>query len=142
MSKDDMALLVGLGVVAVAGCALAATGMPWERPLETIANSITGKAGAGAATIGIAWAGVNWGRGAEHGKETFITTALATGLIFGSAKIVNEFGGGAGADPLVLTLALPWGTFLSDALGELLGYGAGLAWLWSALVAPWRLHRG
>lgn len=141
MTTRDVGILVGMGLLGVAGAVGASTGMPWENNLDVVARSLTGKAGAGAATIGLAMTGFNWSRGTEHGKEAFLTTAIGTGLIFGGAKIVSEFGGGAGAASVMMAQALSWSTVVSSIVGDLLGLGAWLTWIWAALVASWKYSR-
>lgn len=139
-TTHDIGLLAGLAVGGTAGVALASSGMPWEAPLQTVASSITGVGGVSACTIGIAWTGINWGRGTEHGKEAFIGTTVGTGLTLGAAKMVSLFGGGAGGAPLIAAQALPMATFLNDLVGELLGHGVYAAWLFGGLLLPltWR----
>lgn len=127
-------------MASAAGLALASTGMPWETPLQTAANSITGVAGASACTVGVAWTGINWRLGGEHGKEIFITTAASVSTTLGAAKLVNVFGGGAGGAELAIAPLLPLATFLSDLVGELLGHGVYAAWLFAGVLLPftWR----
>lgn len=136
MTKEDIAMITGLAVTGLASYALASTGMPWESPLQTVASSITGGAGVSACTVGVAWAGINYRMGHEHGKEVFMTTAVGTGLTLGAAKAVTLFGGGAGGWPVVVAHGLPLATFLSDLAGELLGHGVYAAWLFGGVLLP------
>lgn len=133
-------LVAGVAIYAMHSLVLGSSGMPWENPLDAVAQSITGKAGASAATIGIAWTGINWGRGTEHGKEIFIGTTIGTGLIFGAAAMVTALGGNAGGVALAPGTGLPLGVFVSDALGEALGHLGYMSWLFLGLIRPlvWR----
>ena len=140
MKTEHIVTIVGMSLPLLCGIVSASTGMPWERPLETAANSLTGKAGVSAATIGVAWTAINWGRGTEHGKEWFLGTAMGVGGTLGAATIVNVLGGGAGASSLLAPQMLPMALFLSDLVGELLGHLAYTTWVFGGLLAPfvWR----
>lgn len=140
MTKHDLSVFIGLALVGGASVALASSGIPaMEEPLERVANSMTGGLGKSAFTIGLGWSALNWGRGTEHGKETFLGIGAAAGLLFGGTGMINAFGGASGA-PLLVVQALPWAIFLSDAVGELLGHLVYGAWLWGGLGLPyvWR----
>jgi len=136
MTKEDIGIMVGLAVAGAAGIALAATGLAWERPIETVASSITGKTGVGCATIGIGWTAINWGRGTEHGKEWFIGTSMSVGGTLGAGIIVNTLYGGAAASGLLPAQVLPLAAFLSDLVGELLGHGVYAAWVYGGMLLP------
>lgn len=140
MTTQEVQGLLWILVMGVTGIVSASTGMPWEQPLQTVANSLTGAGGASAATIGIVWTGINWARGTEHGKEACISTVVASSLIFGGSKLYNTIGGGAGASTLLPLAALPWDLFISDALGELLGHLLYAGWLVGGVMSPlvWR----
>lgn len=140
VTKEDVGIIAGLIVAGAAGVALASTGMPWESPLQTVSSSISGPAGASACSVALAWSGVNWGRGTEHGREAFIGSAVGTGLCLGAPRAVSLFGGGAGGAEIDIAPLLPMATFLSDLVGELLGHGVYAAWLFGGLLLPltWR----
>jgi type IV secretion system protein TrbC len=104
------------------------TGMPWEAPMQQIANSLTGGFGISIASVAIAFVGIRWFRGAEHGLETMVSVVVGCAFIFGAARIVAAFSGGAGAAPVVVALPLPFWVAVSDVVGELLGHGWAVAW--------------
>ena len=137
MSVRRSSVSVFLAIIGIARCAWGSTGMPWEAPMQQIANSLTGGFGISIASVAIAFVGIRWFRGAEHGLETMVSVVVGCAFIFGAARIVAAFSGGAGASPGALPLPLPFWIAVSDGVGELLGHVVAVSWGWCGLVAPW-----
>ena len=138
MKQDErIAYLAMLLWVLTVQFVLGSTGMPWETPMQRIADSLTGGFGAAVATVAIAFAGFRWFRGAEHGLETMISVVVGCAFIFGATRMVSAFSGGAGATPLVTPLALAGVGAAKDIAGELCGHLWALGWLYAA----WKVAR-
>jgi type IV secretory pathway VirB2 component (pilin) len=140
MKREDIFLLIGILFLTIHDTVFGATGMMWERSLDTVASSLTGKAGVAAATIAVAWSGINYRMGSsEYGREMFIGTSLSVGLILGAATIVQMLGGSAGGDTLTALQALPLMVRVSGMIGELIGHGLYAAALWQLAQWCWPL---
>lgn len=70
------------------------TGLPWEGPLDTIKQSITGPVAFGISLLGIfaAGAGLIWGGELSGFIKTIIYIVLVIAIIIGGTNIMNMFG--------------------------------------------------
>jgi len=75
------------------------TGMPWEDPLDTIMNSITGPVAMVISLLGVTVAGGMLIFGGELGEFTrrIVMLVLVIGLLVSSASILSLLYGGASA---------------------------------------------
>jgi type IV secretion system protein VirB2 len=100
--KLALPLCVGaLVALAQSGVANAAAGgaMPWDAPLTTIENDLTGPVAVAVATIAVVLAGLGFAMGGEgtfmrRGFGVVMGLALA---LMGTTAILTFFGGAAGA---------------------------------------------
>jgi len=69
------------------------TGLPWESPLETIKQSITGPVAFGISLLGIvaAGAGLIWGGELSGFIKTMIYIVLVIAIIISGTNIMNMF---------------------------------------------------
>lgn len=69
------------------------TGLPWESPLETIKQSITGPVAFGISLLGIvaAGAGLIWGGELSGFIKTMIYIVLVIAVIISGTNIMNMF---------------------------------------------------
>lgn len=76
-----------------------APGMPWEDPLDTVMNSITGPVAMVISLLGVTVAGGMLIFGGELGEFTrrMVMLVLVIGLLVSAAAILNLLYGGAGA---------------------------------------------
>jgi len=94
MDKGQVMWLAGfLGVIAALGAlpqSVMAAGAPWETPMQTAVNYITGTTGTLLATLGICIAGILFMIG-KISWEWLATTVVGIALVFGSGQIVSIF---------------------------------------------------
>jgi len=85
--------MAGLALVsnALAFASTSTTGLPWETPLETVKQSLTGPVAAGISVVGIAAGGmalVFGGELSEFAKRSCYAV-IATGVIVGAGTIMS-----------------------------------------------------
>jgi type IV secretion system protein TrbC len=75
------------------------TGLPWEKPIDTIVSSITGPIAFGVAVLGVAIAGITLSFGGEISDLTrrVMMVVLAVALTVGSASFLRILFGTTGA---------------------------------------------
>ena len=85
--------MAGLALVsnALAYASTSTTGLPWETPLQTVKQSLTGPVAAGISVVGIAAGGmalVFGGELSEFAKRSFYAV-IATAVIVGAGTIMS-----------------------------------------------------
>jgi type IV secretory pathway VirB2 component (pilin) len=96
-------LFVILSFLALAGTAHAATGgagLPWEQPLTTLSNSVTGPVAYGASLIGLVGAGgvlIFAGGLINEFLRAVLFLVLVIALVISGKNTLTAFGFGAGA---------------------------------------------
>jgi type IV secretory pathway VirB2 component (pilin) len=76
-------------------------GLPWESPLQTLGNSITGPVAYGISIIGIVGAGgalIFAGGELNHFTRTTVLIVLVIALIIAAKNTMSAFGFGSGAE--------------------------------------------
>jgi len=98
-SKSYKYRLATLSVAAWASCmqlhAAAAGNLPWERPMQTIATSLTGPVAYAIGLIGIAIAGgtMLWGGElTEFGRRASMIGLVVSVLVFSAPMLASAFG--------------------------------------------------
>ena len=96
-------LLLVLTLLLPAAAAHAATGggsLPWETPLQTLSNSISGPVAYGLSLIGLVVAGgvlIFLGGELNHFARVAVQVVLVISLIIAGKNTMSAFGWGAGA---------------------------------------------
>jgi type IV secretory pathway VirB2 component (pilin) len=93
--------MAGLALVsnALAYASTGTTGLPWETPLQTVQQSLTGPVAAGISVVGIAAGGmalVFGGELSEFAKRSCYAV-IATGVIVGAGTIMSTLFSGSSA---------------------------------------------
>jgi type IV secretory pathway VirB2 component (pilin) len=89
--KYKIFVLLSLGLLVAAGTAHAATGgggLPWETPLQTLSNSVTGSVAYSCSLIGIVGVG---------GVRSVLFVVLVIALMIAAKNTLTAFGFAAGA---------------------------------------------
>jgi len=103
MLKLLFKLLLVLALLLPAVAAHAATGggsLPWETPLQTLSNSISGPVAYGLSLIGLVVAGgvlIFLGGELNHFARVAVQVVLVISLIIAGKNTMSAFGWGAGA---------------------------------------------
>jgi type IV secretion system protein VirB2 len=93
LTGREFLTLAGLAVVssAVSYASTSTTGLPWETPLQTVKQSLTGPVAAGVSVVGIAAGGmalVFGGELSEFAKRACYAV-IATGAIVGAGTLMT-----------------------------------------------------
>ena len=93
LTSREFLTLAGLALVsnALAYASTSTTGLPWETPLQTVKQSLTGPVAAGISVVGIAAGGmalVFGGELSEFAKRSCYAV-IATGAIVGAGTIMS-----------------------------------------------------
>lgn len=103
--------LVGLALLLAADLAAAATGtgLPWEGPLSTLANSVTGPIAFAVSMIAIVIAGgvLIFGGELNQFARVAIFIVLVLGMVVGAANFLSTMFGTTGA--VIAALPIPSG---------------------------------
>jgi type IV secretion system protein TrbC len=97
-------LMGGMALVLAPLTAHASTGgggLPWEAPLTTLSNSITGPVAYGISIIGLVAAGgvlIFAGGELNHFTRTVVLIVLVISLIIAAKNTMSAFGWGSGAE--------------------------------------------
>jgi type IV secretory pathway VirB2 component (pilin) len=117
-------LMVGATLVLAPLTAHAATGgggLPWEAPLTTLSNSITGPVAYGISIIGLVAAGgvlIFAGGELNHFTRTVVLIVLVISLIIAAKNTMSAFGWGAGAEITARENVVRPGVVYGIATGE------------------------
>lgn len=94
------AILTGAVLFAMTGAAHAGGGgssLPWEGPLQTVMDSITGPVAALGATLAFVVAGfIMWIGGIGDGAKRFLAAIIGVAVIVGAANLVQTLFGVSG----------------------------------------------
>ena len=115
-------VLLGLGLYApsTARAATGGGGLPWEAPLTTLSNSITGPVAYGVSIIGIVGAGgilIFAGGQVNEFLRAVLFCVLVIAFIIAAKNTMSAFGWGAGAEitqSKVLSNGVVYGASASD----------------------------
>jgi len=93
MTGSNFLTMAGLAMVsnALAHASTSTTGLPWETPLQTVQQSLTGPVAAGISVVGIAAGGmalVFGGELSEFAKRACYAV-IATGAIVGAGSLMS-----------------------------------------------------
>jgi type IV secretory pathway VirB2 component (pilin) len=117
-------LMGGVALVLAPLTAHAATGgggLPWEAPLTTLSNSITGPVAYGISIIGLVAAGgvlIFAGGELNHFTRTVVLIVLVISLIIAAKNTMSAFGWGAGAEITARANVVRPGVVYGIATGE------------------------
>jgi type IV secretion system protein TrbC len=117
-------LMGGVALVLAPLTAHAATGgggLPWEAPLTTLSNSITGPVAYGISIIGLVAAGgvlIFAGGELNHFTRTVVLIVLVISLIIAAKNTMSAFGWGAGAEITARENVVRPGVVYGIATGE------------------------
>ena len=103
MEKRLGIILVVLALLtpAVAHAATGGGGLPWETPLQTLSNSISGPVAYGLSLIGLVVSGsvlIFMGGELNHFARTVVQVVLVISFIIAGKNTISSFGWGAGAE--------------------------------------------
>ena len=93
-------LVVALLLPVAAHAATGGGGLPWETPLQTLSNSISGPVAYGVSLIGLVVCGgvlIMMGGELNHFARTVIQAVLVISFIVAGKNTMSTFGWGAGA---------------------------------------------
>lgn len=117
-------LMGGVALVLAPLTALASTGgggLPWEAPLTTLSNSITGPVAYGISIIGLVAAGgvlIFAGGELNHFTRTVVLIVLVISLIIAAKNTMSAFGWGSGAEITARANVVRPGVVYGIATGE------------------------
>ena len=117
-------LMGGVALVLAPLTAHAATGgggLPWEAPLTTLSNSITGPVAYGISIIGLVAAGgvlIFAGGELNHFTRTVVLIVLVISLIIAAKNTMSAFGWGSGAEITARANVVRPGVVYGIATGE------------------------
>ena len=96
-----LVLLIALLLPVAAHAATGGGGLPWETPLQTLGNSISGPVAYGLSLIGLVVAGgvlIFMGGELNHFARVVVQVVLVISLIIAGKNTMSAFGWGAGAE--------------------------------------------
>jgi type IV secretion system protein TrbC len=94
-------VIVALLTPAAAHAATGGGGLPWETPLQTLSNSISGPVAYGLSLIGLVVSGsvlIFMGGELNHFARTVVQVVLVISFIIAGKNTMSTFGWGAGAE--------------------------------------------
>ena len=97
----NLVVVFALLTPAVAHAATGGGGLPWETPLQTLSNSISGPVAYGLSLIGLVVSGsvlIFMGGELNHFARTVVQVVLVISFIIAGKNTKSTFGWGAGAE--------------------------------------------